>query len=56
MIPVYILEDEMIIREHIQDVIEKHIVIQNYDMKILCATDNPESILEIGASECDEWF
>lgn len=51
MIPIYILEDEAIIREHIQEVIEKHIMIENYDMDVICATALPESILEIEAQE-----
>ena len=45
MLPVYICEDNGQIRAALQAYLEKQIMIQDYDMKIVCASGQPEEIL-----------
>lgn len=45
MIHVYICDDEKMICQQITNIIEKQIIIQNYDMKITCSTTSPENLL-----------
>ena len=43
MIPVYICDDEETARVSIQRELEKEILIEGYDMQIVCAAGTPES-------------
>lgn len=45
MLPIYICEDEAYIRKYLVDSINKHVLIENYDMKIVCETENPNDII-----------
>lgn len=46
MIPIYICEDNTQIRSHLAALIEKYILIQDYDMQIACATATPKELLQ----------
>ena len=46
MLPVYICEDEEQIRNMERAWLEKQILIQGYDMKVVLSTGNPEELLE----------
>ena len=46
MIDLYICDDEETARMQIQDDIEKKILIEDYDMKVVCCTGNPRILLE----------
>ena len=46
MIDLYICDDEDTARMQIQDDIEKKILIEDYDMKVVCCTGNPRILLE----------
>lgn len=45
MLSIFVCEDEQKIREYLVDKIEKYIMIQGYDMTVVCATDNPDTLL-----------
>lgn len=45
MYPIYICEDDKVQRNYIQEVIENYIMIEELDMEIALATDNPKEIL-----------
>ena len=45
MIPVYICDDEETARVSIQRELEKEILIEGYDMQIVCAAGTPEELL-----------
>ncbi|WP_342759388.1 response regulator [Kineothrix sedimenti] len=46
MLPIYICEDIPEKLEQIKRTINKHIEIKNLDMKVVCATTNPHTLLE----------
>ncbi len=46
MIPVYICEDDECQLAALNEMIEKYIFIENYDMKIVCAARTPYALLE----------
>ena len=45
MINIYICDDEDEVRNQIQDEIEKKILIEAYDMKVVSSTNRPEDLL-----------
>lgn len=45
MIPIYICDDEEAARVTIQRELEKEILIEGYDMQVVCAAGNPEELL-----------
>ncbi len=45
MIKVFVCDDEKNICHHITDIIDKQIIIQNYDMEMTCSTTSPETLL-----------
>lgn len=51
MIPIYICDDDQRILECLRSIIGKIIVINDYDMKIIEATDNPNRILDVRKSK-----
>lgn len=51
MIPVFICEDERDTRENIKSALEKEILINGYDMEIVCGTDRPEELLDCAKSQ-----
>lgn len=46
MIPVYICEDEAAIRATLEKEICDYIMIQNHDMELVCATQDPKKLLD----------
>lgn len=51
MIPVFICEDERETREKIKSALEKEILIQGYDMEIICSAERPEELLSCAKSQ-----
>lgn len=45
MIPIYICDDEEAVRVAIQKELEKEILMEGYDMQIVCTTGKPEEVL-----------
>ena len=46
MIGVYLCDDEPTVRHQIQIVLERKILIEDWDMEIVCSVDNPLTLLE----------
>ena len=46
MIPIYICDDDKKILQTLTTIIENNIIIQNYDMKMVCVTDNPLDLIK----------
>lgn len=46
MIGIYLCDDEDAVRHQIQTALERKILIENYDMKILCSTANAQKLLD----------
>lgn len=46
MIPIYICDDEETVRNAIKKELEREILIAGYDMQVVCATGDPEALLE----------
>lgn len=46
MIPVYICEDSEATRIYLTKQIKKFIMIENFDMEVVCTTENPEILLD----------
>jgi len=46
MIPIYICDDDRNVLQTLATIIENSVLIQNYDMKIVCATTNPLEIIQ----------
>ncbi|MDE7312884.1 MAG: LytTR family DNA-binding domain-containing protein [Eubacterium sp.] len=46
MIHIYLCDDEDVIRDQIRTEIEKKIMIEAYDMKVVCSTGRPEALLQ----------
>ncbi|MCH1984071.1 LytTR family DNA-binding domain-containing protein [Ruminococcus sp. OA3] len=47
MIDIYLCDDDDMIRQQIRDAIEKKIMIESYDMKVVSSTGNPGECLDI---------
>lgn len=45
MIDLYLCDDDEIIRRQIQVILEKKILIEDYDMQIVCSTDSAGTLL-----------
>ena len=46
MIDVYLCDDEPLVRQQIQLVLERKILIEGWDMEIVCSVNNPMTLLD----------
>lgn len=46
MIEIYLCDDEDFVRHQIQAALEQKILVENYDMKVVCSTDNAQELLD----------
>lgn len=46
MIEIYLCDDEPAVRQQIQMTLERKILIEGWDMKVVCSVDSPRSFLE----------
>ena len=46
MIPLYLCDDDLQVLEHIKKIVENIIMIHNFDIEIVLASENPKAILE----------
>lgn len=46
MIDLYLCDDDAAVRSQIQTILEKKILIEDYDMRIVCSTDRAEALLK----------
>ncbi|MGX4687450.1 LytR/AlgR family response regulator transcription factor [Vagococcus sp. JNUCC 83] len=46
MVPIFICEDDEIQRHRLENIIKKHLMIEDYDMTIVLSTDNPTELLD----------
>lgn len=45
MIGIYLCDDEPAVRQQIQTVLERKILIENWDMTVVCSVDSPQALL-----------
>lgn len=46
MIPLYLCDDDLKVLKHLKKIVENIIMIHNFDIKIVLASDNPKAVLE----------